>query len=61
MTKHLADHRAPSKGERSVQFLTIEKSNHPKHWQALFQQPRLRNVTSLRLKEYLRIERGELA
>lgn len=59
MTKHLADHRSPSQGERSVQFLAIEKANHDKHWQALHQQPRLREETSPRLREFLRIERGE--
>ncbi len=61
MTKHLADHRTSSQGGRSKHFLSIEKSAAKSPWEVLRQQPRLREEQTPRLKEFLRIERGELA
>lgn len=64
MTKHLADHRTPSTMPRRTHFWSLEqrRDDAPVHVaiRTLSQRPQPR-TDGLRLKHYLRIERGKLA
>jgi hypothetical protein len=61
MTKHLADHRTPSDTVRRANFWAIEqrREDAPLHKsiRSLSQRPQPRTDT-IRLRHYLRIERG---
>lgn len=61
MTRHIADHRAPSKGARTRQFLQIERQELSRLWQGLFRRPVPAPVTNRRNAEFCRIDRGRSA
>ncbi|QLQ20494.1 MAG: hypothetical protein HZT43_20835 [Exiguobacterium profundum] len=61
MTRHIADHRTPSKGARTRQFLRIEREDLGRIWQGLFRRPVPVPVTNRRAAEFCRIERGRSA
>ena len=58
MSKHLADHRAPSNGGRMKHFLRIARSRTDAFWRGVWQRPVGRADGNRRLMEYVRIERG---
>jgi hypothetical protein len=63
MTRHVIDHaRQPVEGNRTRTYLEIDRRSgmHPAV-KALHQRPTAQAAESSRLKEYTRIERGELA
>ena len=61
MTRHLADHRAPSKGARAKEFLRIERADLGRLWQNLFRRPVPAPATNRRAAEFCRIDRGRSA
>lgn len=65
MSRHLADHRAPTKGARARNFWKLEREQgeegtHPASV-ALSQRPENRESDDTRVREFLRIDRGSRA
>lgn len=62
MTRHIADRREPSNGQKTRAFWDIERKSGELHpaVRALMQKTR-EPVEASRLKQYLRIERGHSA
>ncbi|MBC7137174.1 MAG: hypothetical protein H5U17_00245 [Defluviimonas sp.] len=65
MTRHIADHVSPPEAGRVKQFLKLARreggeGSHPAT-RALLRRPRLGSGTARRVKEFLRIDRGQRA
>lgn len=65
MTKHVADHRAPSSGGRTKAFAEVERQNGPEGSSAavqeLMRRPHERGAENRRAQEFVRIDKGEEA
>jgi hypothetical protein len=57
MSRHLADHRAPSDGGRAKHFLRLARQASTV-WRRLWQRPRTEPTEGKLVAEYARIERG---
>jgi hypothetical protein len=57
MSKHLADHRAPSAGGRVKHFLRLTREASS-IWHRLWQRPRTEPTEGRRVAEFVRIDRG---
>lgn len=62
MSRHIADHRVPSRGARMKNFVLIARgSSLDEGWRKLWQQPVTRTDSNRRIVEYMRIARGHRA
>ncbi len=57
MSRHLADHRAPSDGGRAKHFLRLAR-DAGSLWRRLWQRPRAEPTEGRRVAEFVRIDRG---
>jgi hypothetical protein len=61
MTKHLADHRDASSGNRVKAFVTIARDRSESVWHGLWKRPQDHADDNQRLVQYMRIEKGREA